>query len=279
MTIRRICSWMAGCGIALCLALSARAAWNPPVPAWWVSRGVLVPGAAVTNDHAAVNQGEVKWIASNACAELEAMLPDGAGTGVWAQANGFSASNNYRCVNVGQLKALAQPFYDRLIEFGYTNAYPWTAATNDDADHAIANIGQVKNLFSFSLDSDGDGLPDWWEWEHFGTLAQSGTDDSDRDGISNSDEWQGETDPNFLVDSDEDGLSDYEESQLGTDPLNPADGRALLEEARQRVIRHWRMLYRTPLEFTNPPGSAEDLADLNAALSALSGKFMKPVSE
>ena len=39
-------------------------------------------------------------------------------------------------------------------------------------------------------DSDGDGLPDDWETTHFGTLAQSGTDDPDADGFTNAAEFK-----------------------------------------------------------------------------------------
>jgi hypothetical protein len=52
-------------------------------PSWWVARGVLNTNV-VPNDFAAINQGQLKWIATNAAAELEAQLPGGAGSAVWA---------------------------------------------------------------------------------------------------------------------------------------------------------------------------------------------------
>ena len=39
------------------------------------------------------------------------------------------------------------------------------------------------------VDTDGDGLPDWWETSHFGNLAEVGGGDPDRDGFSNVDEF------------------------------------------------------------------------------------------
>jgi hypothetical protein len=39
------------------------------------------------------------------------------------------------------------------------------------------------------VDTDGDGLPDWWETSHFGNLAEAGGGDPDRDGFSNVDEF------------------------------------------------------------------------------------------
>lgn len=45
-------------------------------------------------------------------------------------------------------------------------------------------------------DSDHDSLPDTWEQTHFGTLAQSGEDDPDRDGNHNRLESLQGTDPN-----------------------------------------------------------------------------------
>ena len=69
--------------------------------------------------------------------------------------SGFTASNNYYGVNVGQLKNVAQPFWARLIEEGYTNSPPWTTNTTaDDMDYAAVNIGQVKNAFSFDISTN-----------------------------------------------------------------------------------------------------------------------------
>ena len=58
--------------------------------------------------------------------------------------------DNYLPINVGQLKEIARPFYDRLIAIGYTSQYPWVGV-NETNDFAPVNIGQVKNLFSFDL--------------------------------------------------------------------------------------------------------------------------------
>ena len=45
------------------------------------------------------------------------------------------------------------------------------------------------------LDTDGDGLPDLWEYRYFGNLAYSGTGDPDGDGVNNHDEYLDGTDP------------------------------------------------------------------------------------
>lgn len=44
-------------------------------------------------------------------------------------------------------------------------------------------------------DTDGDGLPDWWELKCFGDIGQGASDDSDQDGISNLDEFIADTNP------------------------------------------------------------------------------------
>mgnify|MGYP001574695104 FL=1 len=144
-------------------------------PSWWVSRGVSQTNAPVA-DYAPVVLGQLKWIATNACDELEAGLPSGAGTSLWAMVQSFPAlSNDWLAVNVGQVKAVGKPFHDRLIAAGHTTVYPWTPATTDDVDFAMANIGQVKNLFNFDLmgglDSNTNSLPDCWEIRWFGCVT------------------------------------------------------------------------------------------------------------
>lgn len=45
------------------------------------------------------------------------------------------------------------------------------------------------------VDSDGDGLADAWEMEHFGNLNQNGSGDFDGDGVSNLREYRAGTNP------------------------------------------------------------------------------------
>lgn len=144
-------------------------------PAWWGTSGVIRSNAVVA-DYAPLVLGQLKWFATNACNELEAGLPGGAGTDVWNKVRAFSVlSNNWCAVNVGQLKAVGQPFYDRLNAEGYyTNSYyPWTQTTNDDVDFAPANIGQLKRVFDFNfVDTDSDGYVDPIE-QNLGTDVNS----------------------------------------------------------------------------------------------------------
>jgi hypothetical protein len=163
-------------------------------PAWWSTRGVTPAGAAA-NDRAAAVQGQVKWIALQAAAELDAALAaaGGAGPAVSALAASFSPSNNLLPVTLGQLKNTARPFHDRLMEVGIATGYPWSGPASD---FALANAGQVKLLFSFdlsALDSDGDGLTN---------LQENGYG----------------TDP-LKKDTDGDGYSDDEEILAGMDPF------------------------------------------------------------
>ncbi len=80
-----------------------------------------------------------------------------------------------------------------------------------------------------SFDSDGDGLFDGWEEQHFGDLAQDASGDPDGDGLTNAEEFTAETDPT-KADSDEDGLTDPQELAGGTDPNNSdSDGDGLID--------------------------------------------------
>jgi hypothetical protein len=45
-------------------------------------------------------------------------------------------------------------------------------------------------------DADGDGLPDWWEIQYFGSTGANPNDDPDGDGFKNWQEYIADTNPN-----------------------------------------------------------------------------------
>ena len=159
---------------------------------WWVDRNVLTGGTV--NDYAAVNQGQLKWIATNAYDEMQAYLPWSGDMTLPALVAGFSNSNNWCGVNVGQAKYVGSFFWNRLMECAYTNAYPWGEGSND---WAAVNIGQIKQLFNFSIsdDTDENGLRDWWERRFFGDVGQDPDGNPDGDDLVNSNEYVYGTDP------------------------------------------------------------------------------------
>jgi Tol biopolymer transport system component len=70
------------------------------------------------------------------------------------------------------------------------------------SDLASGDFNQFSDLFALKLsapvitDSDGDGMDDQWELDHFGTLNRDGTGDFDGDGASDLFEFQSGTNPN-----------------------------------------------------------------------------------
>lgn len=142
---------------------------NAQTPAWWYARGVIDPGLPA-HDYSPVTLGQLKWFAVKAADEMNAYF--GAGPNVMAVVNAFVDSGNYIVATVGQVKYVAQPFYDRLQQFelihtfppGMPGRYPWGNAPTTN-DYALATIGQVKYVFSFdsAKDSNRNGLSDWQE--------------------------------------------------------------------------------------------------------------------
>ncbi len=82
-------------------------------------------------------------------------------------------------------------------------------------------------------DSDNDGLDDWAELLHIGTLDEDGSDDHDGDGLTNSEEKAYDTAPD-LKDTDSDGYSDKEEIDASTDPLTPASRPGVVPRTERR---------------------------------------------
>jgi hypothetical protein len=147
-------------GLPLLLASSPLPTNKPAhYPAWWFERDVLPRSTNIAlpvwpdhylaaDDYALVNQGQVQHLAHQAYAEFDARLPGGAGSNLAALIGGFGSDDPYVLANVGQVKKIARPFYDRLIEAGHISGYSWDAGIDD---YALANVGQVKNLFNFDL--------------------------------------------------------------------------------------------------------------------------------
>ncbi|HEV7406162.1 MAG TPA: thrombospondin type 3 repeat-containing protein, partial [Chthoniobacteraceae bacterium] len=181
-----------------------------------------------TDDFAVLNQGQLKTLATAAYDELQANLNGGAGTAVAALVNGWynlnpdgtlpapgarvaraGVTTAYTAVNLGQLKTVAQPFYDRLIAEGICPGYPWSYSPSPADDYAAANLGQAKNLFQFAFGSSVPineyGLPDWF----VKALGSQGAVD-----LAQGTNPGGPRDPNS--DTDGDGLSNAEEYAAGT---------------------------------------------------------------
>jgi len=131
-------------------------------PSWWTDYGVL--NGNPSNDFAPANQGQAKNFAVAAVSLLNNDLAQfrGAGPRLDQLAAAFISGasprrNDFAPVTLGHLKTLAQPFYDRLLDLGYTGppltsgTYPWAVSHTPPNDNAVANIGQLKNLFTFDL--------------------------------------------------------------------------------------------------------------------------------
>lgn len=65
----------------------------------------------------------------------------------------------------------------------------------DTTGEGTFNTGDLSDWLTKQTDSDGDGLPDAWEYAHFGTLAWGPNDDPDQDGLPNLWEYNLGLDP------------------------------------------------------------------------------------
>ena len=149
-------------GAAL-VALSC--AFGVQMPDWWSQRELTNGHPA--DDFAAANLGQLKYITAKAVAELDAHLSGGAGQELHDLIVAWNAvpvsgvvRDDYAILNQGQLKTVAQKIYDRLHAAGWHDLplasgriYPWTTSTADDDAYAAVNIGQLKYVFSFNLNT------------------------------------------------------------------------------------------------------------------------------
>lgn len=197
----RIASPLRCWAAALCaLPLIAVSASAAQAPAWWTAPPTQIWDGVSTDHFAPLNIGQLKHVATQAKAYLEAQL----GPIDWSAAYApnpnpfpFSPSgDNFAPANVGQLKAVSVGFYRVLAEQGYPvrqsllfqgaapadisvyNGFdvPWNAFTF--GNRAPANLGQLKLVFSFAVSPDGSSA---FDLSGITDAIWTGTDDQEKD--------------------------------------------------------------------------------------------------
>jgi len=110
-------------------------------------------------------------------------------------------------------------------------------------------MSNVTAARSFQLDTDGDGMPDQWEYT-YGLSPTNSADadlDADGDGLTNREEYDLGTNPTAW-DSDGDGMSDGWEHEYGLNPLSAADGELDLDNDGLNNLAEYQR-GRNPLAF------------------------------
>lgn len=72
---------------------------------------------------------------------------------------------------------------------------PWGRSENPMSFILLEDTTNTAHYLPAALDTDEDGLPDWYEIEYFGALTNGGAADTDSDGIALSNEFSGGTHP------------------------------------------------------------------------------------
>ncbi|MFO8027045.1 MAG: hypothetical protein R6U56_05225 [Opitutales bacterium] len=194
--------------------------WPASYPSWWwhadpALRVIDIGQLDDQNNTSPGNQGQAKWMATRAVAHLNDGLASigGAGFALDDLLDPNADSAHYAPINLGQLKNLAAPFYDRLHAVGFNDwpdgmtfnasGYPWTENVTPQ-NLSPANLGQLKFLFGWVLpagfsDPLPGELPQWWLNHYFPDQTEV-----DLEGNTEGDEY-----------------SNYVEYLIGSSPVQP----------------------------------------------------------
>ncbi len=111
-----------------------------------------------------------------------------------------------------------------FVDMDTNENYTHTEPAGQYSSNAILVSNRVIGIdLTMGIDSDGDEMPDWWEWEHgFDPYnAADGREDRDEDTAANFKEYLFDIDPDD-ADSDGDGIPDGWEIQYAACGLSPS---------------------------------------------------------
>jgi hypothetical protein len=180
----------------------------------WVGKSVHL-AAIVTDGHPQPDTRVTAHVVAPGGKESDVVLFDDGHHGDGAPGDGFFAAR----------------FLDTGTSGNYSVTYTavgLSVVTQDNFHHEESLAFELHD----APDTDGDGLPDWWENQN-GTRTDSADADldPDADGLTNAQEFQLHTRP-LQADTDGGGEADGSEVSKGLDPRNPADDQAKKVETR-----------------------------------------------
>lgn len=189
------------------------------VPSWWTNPDTRIfeTGDDTGDNYAPANVGQLKHVASQAKAYLDRSLNLSPAFWDLAYADHVGGpfpfepeSGDFAPVNVGQLKYVASGFYEMLNHlegFSVSNfldaqgvsaenrtsgntVFPWADGVSPSEYYAPINLGQLKLVFSFSLEgSSSTQLNTDWLLSYFSVTGTNPSVDPDCDDLSNQEEF------------------------------------------------------------------------------------------
>lgn len=124
-------------------------------------------------------------------------LPDEVSNGTWWNLNASGSSDSDGMITdftwTITVAGTVSHLYGQMEDFKFRTLglYEIVLTVRDNDNKTASAFTAVYSI----IDSDSDGMPDWWEIEHFLFLSESGSDDHDRDGYTNLQEYASHTDP------------------------------------------------------------------------------------